>query len=45
MTTKKAKEDSDITVWIKADGKTQIELNNRPATIKHAESLGWKRKK
>lgn len=33
-----------MTIWIKADGKTEIKLNDEPATVKKAESLGWTRK-
>lgn len=34
---------SDLTTWVKED-KTEIKLNDNPATVAKAESLGWKRK-
>lgn len=38
---------TELSVWCResSDGKSEIKLNNFPATIAHAEELGWKRKK
>ena len=33
-----------LTTYIKKDGKTEIKLNDEPATIKKAKELGWKKK-
>ena len=31
-------------IYLKKDGKTEIEINDRPETIAEAEKLGWKKK-
>lgn len=33
-----------LSTWIKADGKTEIKLNDERATVKKAKELGWKKK-
>jgi hypothetical protein len=33
-----------LSVWVKADGKTEITLNDLPATAAKAKELGWKKK-
>ena len=33
-----------MAIWIKEDGKSQIELNDEKATVEKAKALGWKRK-
>jgi hypothetical protein len=33
-----------MAIWIKTNG-NEIELNDEPATIAYAESLGWEKKK
>jgi len=38
------KDEAELTTWVKADGKTEIKLNNEPATEKKAKSLKWKKK-
>lgn len=40
----KKKEEVTLTVWEKEDG-TKIKLNDLPATVAKAESLGWKKSK
>ena len=34
---------SELTTWVKPN-KSEIKLNNSPATVKYAEDNGWKRK-
>jgi hypothetical protein len=34
---------SKLTVWVKPN-KTEIHLNNEPATVEKAKKLGWKKK-
>lgn len=37
-------EEIKMSVWVKADGKTEVELNRLPATEVKAKELGWKKK-
>lgn len=32
-----------MAIWVKPN-QVEIELNDEPATVAHAESLGWKKK-
>ena len=34
---------ADLTTWVKPN-KDEIKLNSAPATVAHAESMGWKKK-
>jgi len=36
--------EAKLSTWVKKDGKSEIKLNDEPATVKKAKELGWKKK-